>query len=132
MTDILNNATNLRPQGERKIDAPLIKLDLPFFIDEIKNEKTWHDGDRNAITLLKNKLMRIVLMALRKGATLKKHQAAGAISIHVLEGKMIFITDAQSIELVRGEMITLHEGIAHSVVAKEETVFLLTIATAHN
>jgi quercetin dioxygenase-like cupin family protein len=129
MPDILNNTTTFRQQGERQIDAPFIKLDLPFFIDEIKNEKKWLEGDRNAITLLKNTLMRIVLIALRKGAALKKHKAVGTISVQVLEGKMIFTTDTQSIELMRGEMITLHEGIMHSVVAKEDTVFLLTIAS---
>ena len=130
MTDILNKATTLRPQGERKIDAPFLKIDLPFFTDEIKNEKAWLEGDRNAITLLKTALMRIVLIALRKGATLKKHKVAGIISVQVLEGKMLFTTDVQTIELSRGEMITLHDGVTLAVFAKEETVFLLTIALA--
>lgn len=129
MSDILNKATTLRPQGERQIDAPLVKIDIPFFVDEIRNEKTWLEGDRNAITIFKTALMRIVLIALRKGATLKKHKTDGIISVQVLEGKMIFTTDEQTVELGRGEMITLHNGIAHSVFAKEETVFLLTIAS---
>jgi quercetin dioxygenase-like cupin family protein len=132
MTNDIDNENMLRPNANRTINTTFLKIDLPFFIAEIKREKTWLEGDRNAITLLKNTLMRIVLIALRKGAALKKHQAAGAISIQVIEGKMTFTTDTQAVELTRGEMITLHEGIEHSVVAKEETVFLLTITSASN
>lgn len=132
MNDILNKATKLRPKGERQIDTPLLKIDLLFFIDELKKEKAWLEGDRNAFTLLKNKVIRIVLIALRKDATLKKHKVGGAIIVQVLEGKMIFSTNEQTIELKSGELITLHEGIAHSVVAKEDTIFLLTITSASN
>jgi quercetin dioxygenase-like cupin family protein len=132
MSDIFNKATSQRPEGFRQMDAPFLKLDLLFFINEIKSEKPWLQGDRNAITLLKNTLMRIVLIALRKDAEIKKHKATGNISVQVLEGNMIFTTDVQSIELTSGEIITLHEGVEHSVVAKEETVFLITIAINKN
>jgi quercetin dioxygenase-like cupin family protein len=130
MKDLLNIANALRPNGERQTEETLLKIDFAFFIEEIKKEKAWLDGDRNAITILKNSFIRIVMIALRKNAKLKKHKAAGFICVQVLEGKMIFTTDLQSFELARGEMITLHEGIDHSVVAKVDTIFLLTISTA--
>ncbi len=130
MTDGIDNENILRPNANRTIDAPFLKIDVPFFIDEIKNERTWLEGDRNAITLLKTTLMRIVLITLRKGAIIKKHKAAGAISLQVLEGKMIFKSNDQLIELARDEMITIHEGIPYSVHAKEDTVFLITINTS--
>ena len=57
------------------------------------------------------------------------HTAKGIISVQVLEGQIKFTTDAQTAALNKGQMLTLHEGIPHSVLAIEETVFLLTLST---
>ena len=130
MEEKFNEATTQRPQGERTIDAPLVTINLLSFIEQIRNEKAWEDSDRNAITVFKTNGMRIVLIALHKNAEMIKHTADGLISVQVLEGQMIFTTDDQSIELGKGHMLALHKGIAHSVVAKEETVFLLTLTTS--
>jgi len=123
-------ATVLRPRGDRKIDAPLVKIDLPSFIEQIRKEKTWKDADRNAITVFKANGLRIVLIALRKGAEMIKHKADGLISLQVLEGKMQFNTDERSVKLGAGQMLVLHEGIPHSLLAKKKTIFLLTLTTS--
>ena len=129
MDEKYNEATAQRPQGDRTVDAPLISIDLGSFIEQIRNEKTWEDSDRNAITVFKTNGMRIVLIALHKNAELARHTANGIISVQVLEGQMIFTTDQQSVELSKGQLLTLHQGIPHSIVAIEETVFLLTLTT---
>ena len=129
MDEKYNEATTRRPQGDRTVDAPLISIDLGSFIEQIRNEKTWEDSDRNAITVFKTNGMRIVLIALHKNAALARHTANGIISVQVLEGQMIFTTDQQSVELSKGQLLTLHQGIPHSIVAIEETVFLLTLTT---
>ena len=123
-------ATSQGSQGERTIDAPLVTINLLSFIEQIRNEKTWEDSDRNAITVFKTNGMRIVLIALHKDAEMIKHTADGLISVQVLEGQMLFNTNEQSINLGKGQMLALHKGIAHSVVAIEETVFLLTLTTS--
>ncbi len=74
--------------------------------------------------------MRIVLLALHKGAELKKHTAPGSISVQVLEGEIKFSTEEQSLQLIEGNMIALHSGLPHSVVAVKESVFLLTLTTS--
>ena len=73
--------------------------------------------------------MRIVLIGLHKGAEMIKHKAEGIISVQVLEGHVKFNTDTQSVELGKGQMLTLHQRIPHSIIALKETVFLLTLAT---
>ena len=124
-----NEATTHRPQGDRIMDAALVKIDLSSFIRQIKEEKAWKDSDRNAITVFKTDGMRIVLIALHKDAEMKEHTADGIISVQVLEGQILFATKEQSVELGQGEMLTLHENVPHSVLAKEETIFLLTLTT---
>ena len=124
-----NVSTLQRPEGVRILDAPLVSIDLFSFLKKIKKEKKWKETDRNAITVFKTNGMRIVLIALRKGAEMVKHSADGKISIQVLKGKIQLNTDVQSINLGKGRMLALHEGIPHNLLAKKKTVFLLTLTT---
>jgi quercetin dioxygenase-like cupin family protein len=129
MEEKSNEATTLRPQGDRTMDAPLVTIDLSSFTKQIRGEKAWKDSDRNAITVFKTDGMRIVLIALHKNAEMKKHTADGIISVQVLEGHMQFSTEEQTVDLSSGQMLALHENVPHSVLAKEETIFLLTLTT---
>ena len=124
-----NAATQQRPEGDRPIDAALVEIDLPMFIKQIKEESSWKNSQRNAITVFKTNGLRIVLIALHEGAEMAKHTADGIISIQVLEGQMQFNTDRQSVELSKGQMLALHERLPHSVLAIKETIFLLTLTT---
>lgn len=124
------DATAQRSEGHRLLDAPLVVLDLPALLTQIRQESTWHDSDRNSITAYKTDGLRLVLLALRAGAELKTHTAPGVISVQVLEGRLTFTAGAQVAELAPGQLLTLHAGIPHSVVAVTEAVFLLTLAVS--
>ena len=125
-----NEATPQRPEGDRSLDAALVAIDLPVFVKQIKEESTWKESDRNAITVFKTNGLRIVLIALHKGAVMPTHTADGIISVQVLEGQMQFNTEWRSVELSNGQMLALHERIPHSVLALKETIFLLTLTTS--
>jgi quercetin dioxygenase-like cupin family protein len=129
MEEKFNEATQQRPEGDRVMDAAMVTIDLPSFAKQIKQESTWKDTDRNAITVFKTNGMRLVLIALHAGAEMKTHTADGIISVHVMDGRMKFNADNRSIELNTGQMLALHKGIPHSILAIEETVFLLTLTT---
>ena len=129
MEEKFNEATQQRPEGDRVMDAAMVTIDLPSFIEQIKQESPWKDKDRNAITVFKTNGMRIVLIALHAGAEMKTHTADGIISVQVIDGRMKFNADNQSVELNKGQMLALHKGIQHSVLAVEETIFLLTLTT---
>jgi quercetin dioxygenase-like cupin family protein len=117
MDDKYNESTDLRPEGERMLDAPLVNIDIGRFITQIKKETAWDNSDRNAITVYKTNGLRIVLVALHEGAVMAKHTAAGIISVQVLEGEINFTTDEQSVILKKEQMIALHKGLPHSVTA---------------
>ncbi len=123
-----NQSTPLRPEGDRLLDAQMVKMDLSEYRAKIKDEKTWKEGDRTAITLFKSDSMRIVLIALHAGSEMKTHTAPGIISVQVLSGRINFRTERQTAELSEGQMLTLHKGVPHSVLAYEESTFLLTMA----
>ena len=129
MEEKFNEATQQRPQGDRVMDAGIVTIDIPSFIAQVKQESPWKDNDRNAITVFKTNGMRIVLIALHAGAEMKTHTAEGVISVQVIEGKIKFNTENRSVELGEGQMLALHKGIPHGVLAVKETIFLLTLTT---
>ena len=124
-----NESTDLRPEGSRLLDAPLVNIDLNEYLSTIKSESAWKEKDRNAMTVYKTPGMRIVLIALHKDAELKRHNAEGIISVQVLDGEIKFGTDEAEVLIQAGQMIALHKGLYHSVKAIKESVFLLTLTT---
>lgn len=123
-----NQSTPLRPQGERVLSSNLVEMDVNQFIQQIKSEKVWAESDHNSITIFKSDKMRIVLIGMHEGATLKTHTANAIISVQVVEGSIKFTADEQTIALEKGKMIALQEKIPHSVFAIEDSFFLLTLA----
>ncbi len=125
-----NEATPQRPEGDRMLDASLITMDLNNFMKQIQDEPTWKESDHNSITIFKSDNMRIVLIGLHEGAELKTHTANGVISVQVLEGYIKFTTEPETVELHKGQMLALHKNVPHSVLALNETFFVLTLAMA--
>ena len=128
MEEKFNEATVNRPEGDRAIDSTHLLLDLPSLIQQIKTEDAWQKNDRNAITIFKTSGMRIVLVAMHAHAEMQTHTTDGNLSVQVLEGIIQFKTPDASLVINKGQLVTLHGGIAHSVLASEESVFMLTIA----
>jgi len=115
---------------ERTLDAPLLRFDIPKLVAQLKGERTWAIGTRNAITLLKTPALRIVLVAMRAETEVASHRGDGPISVQVLDGRIAFDTADQTLELGAGALVTLHAGIQHGLRALEECAYLLSIAGA--
>lgn len=124
--------TNFSPDNDgRELDGPLLIFDLPELIKKIKQEDSWENGQRNAITLLKSDNMRLVLIALRAGEEIDFRQSDNLISLQLLEGDSEFRTVNKTVDLKQGNLLTLHENIEHSLIANSETIFLLTIGNGN-
>jgi quercetin dioxygenase-like cupin family protein len=113
---------------DRVMDGPFLNFDLYEVIGKIKQEDTWKKGERNAITLLKNSYMRIVLIALHQQMEISFHQSDKVMSLQLIEGKINFKTGDESLMLQKGSLLILHDDVQHTLSAIEETTFLLTIA----
>lgn len=122
------DATYNRPEGDRKIDSPVLLIDLPSYIDQIKNEKAWEENDRNAITIFKTDKMRIVLVALHKKAKMETEHPENTLSLQVLKGKINVATTYASTEVDKEMILTLHEKIPYTISALKKSIFLLTLA----
>jgi len=123
-----NESTELRPEGARVIDAPVVQINVPEFLELIKDESTWKNSDRTAITVFKTDGMRIVLIALHKDAVIEEHATNAIISLQVMNGKIGFDAEGKKFILKKGEIITLHRNLPHKVLAIRKSVILLTVA----
>jgi quercetin dioxygenase-like cupin family protein len=114
-------------RGDRVLAAPLLTFDLRTELEELRRKPGYAAGEPTGSTLLKEPDLRIVLMALRAGGRMVEHRASGPISVQPIEGRFLFSLPDHSVELTAGKLLTLEPGIAHSVDAVEDSVFLLTI-----
>jgi len=114
---------------DRKMDDPFLVFDFAEIVKAIKTEAAWQNGDRNAMTLLKNSNMSVVLISLKSHAEINFHHAGKMASIQVLEGAVHFKTNNHGVLLKTGGFLTLHEQVEHVLTAAEESVILLTMTT---
>ncbi|HUJ12058.1 MAG TPA: cupin domain-containing protein [Verrucomicrobiae bacterium] len=112
----------------RLLSGPLLFCDLEEEIAQLKEDPEWHERHRNAVTLVKEPHLSVVLVALREGATLQEHRAPGAFTIVVLDGAVRLGIDNETRTVKRGGLVSMEKDIPHDVEALEETALLLTIA----
>jgi quercetin dioxygenase-like cupin family protein len=82
---------------------------------------------RSARTLVKEGLLRLTIMALAPDGDLPAHKTDGPVSIHVLEGEVLFEALGQKYPLSVGDLLVLAAGVEHSASSVPGCVFLLTV-----
>lgn len=132
MAPYRHQTTTERSLTEYSLDAPVLIFDIPTLLAQIKRENTWQKGKRNAMTLLKDQGLRVVLVAMHAGKAISSHQAESPMSVQVVAGRLKFNTDSESVTLKKGQVLALQAGIRHDVEALEESAFLLTLATGQS
>jgi quercetin dioxygenase-like cupin family protein len=95
-----------------------------------KHRQTMASNDRQAVSLVKDGPLNVLLMTLKKDAELSEHRTRGPITVHVLSGAIRFNAESQEITLAAGCMLALDRDVAHSVTALEDSSVLLTTAIA--
>lgn len=123
-----NDATSLRPEGDRVLDAPYVFMNFDEFRKQVKEEEAWEKGDRNGITIFKTDNLTTVLTCLHKDASIKENTVNGLFQVQVLDGKIRISTEDGDSEMKEGEMIVFHPNVRHSIEAlKKSTLLLQTI-----
>jgi quercetin dioxygenase-like cupin family protein len=120
--------TGTSERAPQRMAAPVLAFDLAHEMAQLHEETAWRQGDRNAKTLVKEPDFRIVLIALRAGARMEEHRAAGRISVQTLVGHVRLHTAGTNVDLPAGRLVSVERDVPHAVEALEESAFLLTIA----
>jgi quercetin dioxygenase-like cupin family protein len=82
---------------------------------------------RTARTLVKDGPLRLTLMALAPNGTLPAHSTTGPVTIHVLEGELLFKALDREYPLKTGDVLVFAPGVEHSATSENGGSFLLTV-----
>src|SRR5215469_2003511 len=85
-------------------------------------------ADREAVSLVKDYGLNVMLMVLRRGARLHEHHTKGPVTVHVLSGCVSLVASGTPHQIASGAMIALDREVAHSVEALQDSALLLTTA----
>ena len=110
----------------RTIEGDALVLHLPQdqrMIDRALLEK----HGRSARTLVKEGPLRLTLIAIAKGGELPEHDADGPISVHVIEGELVFTAAGKQYALATGDVLMVGAGVRHSARSEYGGTFLLTV-----
>lgn len=82
---------------------------------------------RTARTLVKEGPLRLTMMAIAAGGNLPAHNTTGPVTIHVLEGELLFKALDREYPLTTGDVLVLAAGVEHSATTVAGGKFLLTV-----
>ncbi len=125
-----NNATPQRPEGARMLDAGIIPVNIPKYIEQIKNEEAYHKNGKNAITVFKSHSVTITILALKEGESIRpgsEENEEAQMSLQLISGHLFFESFGNEITLNDGELITLHQLLSFKAKALSESICLLTM-----
>ena len=129
MDEKFNEATKNRPEGDRTVDSPVVLIDIPSFIKQIKDEKAWDKNDRNGITVFKTPGLTMVLSAFHKGAAIKDLQTDGLLTLQVIKGEISVTSNNETLTIKEKQILVLHPDAQEEMTAEKETILLLTALT---
>jgi quercetin dioxygenase-like cupin family protein len=125
MTDNLNEGQALRPA-----EGGCIQVKLDEQAARLRRQLDDSGRDREAVSLVKDYGLNVMMMSLRQGVRLHEHITKGPLALQVISGRINFKVNASgvAIEVAAGSMVALDREIIHSVEALEDSTLLLTTA----
>lgn len=84
-----------------------------------------------SIALFKSEQLEVIRLRLPLGKSMPMHQVPGEITVQCLEGVIDFETPEGVQCLQAGQLLFLHGGVPHSLLAVEDASVLVTIVLAH-
>ena len=111
----------------RAITSSVLSVSIDEEIDRLKREPEWTSGRVDGIALVKYPRMRVVLVALRKGTSMRQRKVEGPLSIYVISGKIVVATEKGDKEVQAKGLFTMRQHFLKEVHAAAESVFMLTL-----
>ena len=93
----------------------------------LREDPAYAREGHNARSLVHAPDLRVVLVAIRAGATMAAHQAAHTVTVHLLSGALRLQVPGATLDLDEGQLLRLEAGLPHDVLAKADSAFVLTL-----
>jgi quercetin dioxygenase-like cupin family protein len=85
---------------------------------------------RSARTLVKEGPLRLTIIGIAPGGDLPTHSTDGPVTVHVLEGEVVFQALGREYPLRTGDLLVFAPGVEHSARSATGGLFLLTVVHA--
>jgi quercetin dioxygenase-like cupin family protein len=85
---------------------------------------------RSARTLVKEGPLRLTIIGIAPGGDLPAHSTDGPVTVHMLEGEVVFQALGGPYPLRMGDLLVLAPGVEHSARSATGGLFLLTVVHA--
>ena len=72
--------------------------------------------------------LRAMLLHLREGEEIPEHQNRGAITVHCMQGHVIFFAAGERVELTPGLLISLPPEVPHKLSGEADSLLLVTMS----
>jgi quercetin dioxygenase-like cupin family protein len=82
-------------------------------------------------TLIKTDSLEVLRLVIPAGTHIAKHQVPGEITVHCLEGQLVFDAAGADRELQAGDLLYLSGGTPHALHAAKDSSVLVTILLHH-
>ncbi len=115
-------------QALRPSKGGLVLIDIAGEAARLKAKLDASDGDREAISLVKDYGLNVMLMRLKRGARLHEHHTKGPLTLQVISGLVKLVAAGAPNEVAAGSMLALDRDLPHSLEALEDSALLLTTA----
>ncbi len=127
-TSAYDETTGSETREARPLMEQLLVFDLMDEIDQLRSEPTWQQGDRNSRMLAKDVDFRVLLTALRPGASVVEKDGDSRVSVQVIEGTVLARLRDDTTELTAGQIAAIDSGNPWTLEALDDSVILLTLA----
>ncbi|MDP8905755.1 MAG: hypothetical protein M3N29_10710 [Chloroflexota bacterium] len=112
----------------REMMERLLVFSLADEIRALREEEPWQARDRNSRTLAKEVDFRVVLSALRDGATLHEEDGDARASLHLIDGHAALTVGSDEAELEANDVAMVDAGHRWVLRANGDCAVLLTLA----
>lgn len=113
---------------QRPLSGDILLFDIDEEREHAADPELIERSGRNARTLLKDGPLRVTLVVLGSGGELAEHEAAGPITVQVVEGRIRFRAGDDEHDLGPGQLLAAGPGIRHRVTSDHGAAFLLTVS----
>lgn len=116
------------PEQGAQLSEPVLTFDLASEAAALRDAPPWELRGHNAKTLVKHPDLRLVLMVVRAGAQIQRHQTDHRISVQTVTGHVRLNLPEQVVDLPAGSVLVLDRSIPHDVVAEQDSTVLLSMS----
>ena len=114
----------------QRMHGAALAFDLAREAAALRQESGWAQRDRNGKTLVHERGLRVVLVALKPRARIAEHDTRAHVTVHVVDGRLLAHLAGRTVEVPQDGLLSVAAGVPHELEALEDCAFVLTIAGA--